>query len=332
MAQHGDQATHAASGLKLGVATGAALGAAPGAGTGTGTGIGGAYADGNTHDTTERASKGPGPAAVGRGHRPALNDWKFPSTPRVATPAPYEPQLIQSDARPSSPSIGTSHQQPVMDYFTHPVSMTAQQQLQPQQQLQLQLQQQQQQQVTQSYASSSGPFRDGSQTPKSPYSFSEAMDSIPTEDASVQHQAHGIRRNTHSQNHSQSQSQIQGQSHNHTQSHSQTHSQSYSHSHSQSQDSVGVSVEQHPGILHNLPAYQHQMLHDAAQPGHSTVPSGTHLLVHQQQQLGMPLMPHQLQTPSEFALKMLFTQFVKMAEAKLNAMVHLPLVSSSSLG
>ncbi|KAF9096534.1 Cell morphoproteinsis protein PAG1 [Mortierella sp. AD031] len=39
----------------------------------------------------------------------------------------------------------------------------------------------------------------------------------------------------------------------------------------------------------------------------------------------MSLMPHQLQTPSDFALKMLFTQFVKMAEAKLNAMVQIPL-------
>ncbi|KAK3842159.1 MAG: cell morphogenesis N-terminal-domain-containing protein [Linnemannia gamsii] len=39
----------------------------------------------------------------------------------------------------------------------------------------------------------------------------------------------------------------------------------------------------------------------------------------------MLLLPHQLQTPSEFALKMLFTQFVKMAEAKLNAMVQIPL-------
>ncbi|KAF9967252.1 Cell morphogenesis protein PAG1 [Mortierella alpina] len=73
-------------------------------------------------------------------------------------------------------------------------------------------------------------------------------------------------------------------------------------------------------MLHNLPAYQHQMLHDIAQPGHIAAPNGTLL-----QQPGMSLMPHQLQTPSEFALKMLFTQFVKMAEAKLNAMVHLPL-------
>ncbi|KAK3819569.1 MAG: cell morphogenesis N-terminal-domain-containing protein, partial [Benniella sp.] len=35
-----------------------------------------------------------------------------------------------------------------------------------------------------------------------------------------------------------------------------------------------------------------------------------------------------MQTPSEFALKMLFTQFVKTAEAKLNSMIHLPLQDS----
>ncbi|KAG0357861.1 Cell morphogenesis protein PAG1 [Gamsiella multidivaricata] len=193
------------------------------------------------HSVQESASAkaGPGPAAVGTGHRPALNDWKFPSTPRVATPAPFEHPSNQLDeqhlAGASSPAIGQlhqfQHQQPAtMDYFNHPTSSY----------VQTTQQQQQQQQPQPPYSSSNSQFRDGPQTPRSPYSFAGSLDGMYAE-----------------------------------------------------QQQSGPSQE----------------IHIQLQNGGQ----------------GLALSPHQMQTPSEFALKMLFTQFVKMAEAKLNAMVHLPL-------
>ncbi|KAG0244404.1 Cell morphogenesis protein PAG1 [Actinomortierella wolfii] len=71
---------------------------------------------------------------------------------------------------------------------------------------------------------------------------------------------------------------------------------------------------------------QHVRQHDVAQPGHVSLhsPAAEYGVAFEQGNVS----PQQLQTPSEFALKMLFTQFVKMAEAKLNAMIHLPLQDS----
>lgn len=278
------------------------------------------------------SSTGPSASAanVGSGHRPALNEWKFPSTPRVATPAPFEPQpqqqQQQQDSLPtgaSSPAINQmaqfQQQQQPLDYFNQPTSsyaLSAQQQLQ-QQHLQHQQQQQQQhlqhQQNSQPFSinlgGGGGQFRDGAHTPRSPYSLIGSKDNIhgepPSQDALLQLQ-NGL---------------LQAQS-----------LQRSSHSHSQSQDSIGTATEL-SGMLHHMPAYHYQLQHDVAQPGHSLPPPPPPpphdlQLLQEQQQQGLSLMPHQLQTPSEFALKMLFTQFVKMAEAKLNAMVQIPLVRS----
>ncbi|KAK5799013.1 cell morphogenesis N-terminal-domain-containing protein [Linnemannia elongata] len=278
------------------------------------------------------SSTGPSASAanVGSGHRPALNEWKFPSTPRVATPAPFEPppqqQQQQQDSFPtgaSSPAINQMaqfQQQQPQDYFNQPTSsyaLSAQQQLQ-QQHLQQQQQQQQyqlqHQQNSQPFSinlggGGGGQFRDGAHTPKSPYSLIGSKDNIhgepPSQDALLQLQ-NGL---------------LQAQS-----------LQRSSHSHSQSQDSIGTATEL-SGMLHHMPAYHYQLQHDVAQPGHSLpppppLPPHDLQLLQEQQQLGMSMMPHQLQTPSEFALKMLFTQFVKMAEAKLNAMVQIPLQDS----
>jgi hypothetical protein len=277
------------------------------------------------------SSTGPSasPANVGSGHRPALNEWKFPSTPRVATPAPFEPPPQQQDSHPtgaSSPAISQmaqfQQQQQPLDYFNQPTSsyaLSAQQQLQQQH---LQQQQQQQQHQAQHQQNSQpfsinlgggggGQFRDGAHTPRSPYSLIGSKDNIhgepPSQDALLQLQ-NGL---------------LQAQS-----------LQRSSHSYSQSQDSTGTATELSGiGMMHHMPAYHYQLQHDVAQPGHSfppPPPPPPHdlQLPQQQQQQGMSLMPHQLQTPSEFALKMLFTQFVKMAEAKLNAMVQIPLVRS----
>ncbi|KAF9196952.1 Cell morphoproteinsis protein PAG1 [Haplosporangium sp. Z 11] len=259
------------------------------------------------------ASTGTGTAAVGKGHRPALNEWKFPSTPRVATPAPLDLQHSnQQDGLGASspgfsqlPQFQQQQQQQAMDYFNQPTSsytMSTQQQLQQQQLHQYQLQH-----PAQSFNAAMGQFRDGPHTPRSPFSQTEFADSA------ISDQQPGPLQDTHAQ--------IQGVQRS-SQSQTKTHSQNHGHSHSQSQDSIGASID-HSGMLHNLPAYQYQLLqHDIAQPGHTLEqnPAPT-----QHQQHGLALTPHQLQTPSEFALKMLFTQFVKMAEAKLNAMVHLPL-------
>ncbi|KAF9585887.1 Cell morphogenesis protein PAG1, partial [Lunasporangiospora selenospora] len=88
-----------------------------------------------------------------------------------------------------------------------------------------------------------------------------------------------------------------------------------------------------------MPAYQyHQTQQDTAQPGHSMATDHGppaqqqgHSQHHQNPQLSLQQLPQgpagpsqQLQTPSEFALKMLFTQFVKTAEAKLNSVISLP--------
>ncbi|KAI8602189.1 cell morphogenesis N-terminal-domain-containing protein [Dissophora ornata] len=277
------------------------------------------------------ARAGPKPAVVGPGHRPALNDWKFPSTPKVATPAPLEHFSSPFDG-PSSPNMAQlqqfSHQQPVaMDYFSQPTSLyslTAQQQQQQQQQYPLLHQQQQFQQQQHSYSSSTnnGQFRDGSQTPRSPYLFAGSMEASMAEQLQ-QHQA--------------------GYSSQETNVQVQQGGQLSNHSHSRSQESVGASINQ-LGMLHHLPpVYRLQLQqHDLAQVGHGNPAlhqeqqqqelqelqeqEQQEEQQHQQQeQQAMALSPHQMQTPSEFALKMLFTQFVKMAEAKLNAMVHLPL-------
>ncbi|KAF9151583.1 Cell morphoproteinsis protein PAG1 [Linnemannia schmuckeri] len=260
-------------------------------------------------------------ANVGSGHRPALNEWKFPSTPRVATPAPFEPQPQLQDSLPtgaSSPVINqmAQFQQPQqpLDYFNQPTSsyaLSAQQQLQQQHLQQQQQHQLQHQQNSQPFSinlgGGGGQFRDGAHTPRSPYSLVGSKDNIhgepPNQDALLQLQ-NGL---------------LQAQS-----------LQRSSHSHSQSQDSIGTATEL-PGMMHHMPAYHYQLQHDVAQPGHSLPPPPPPhdlQLLQQQQQQGMSLMPHQLQTPSEFALKMLFTQFVKMAEAKLNAMVQIPLQDS----
>ncbi|KAF9931130.1 Cell morphogenesis protein PAG1 [Linnemannia zychae] len=252
----------------------------------------------NTHNDNRTASSGlqgssnaslANPANVGSGHRPALNEWKFPSTPRVATPAPFEPQL-QQNSLPTGASSPAIHQlsqlQQPPDYFSQPTSSYA---LSAQQHLQQQFLPQHQPQPLQQ---SSQPFSinlGGS---------SHLHGEPPNQDALLQLQ-NGL---------------LQAQS-----------LQRSSHSHSQSQDSIGTATEL-SGMLHHLPAYHYQLQHDVAQPGHSLPPqpppSDVQLL---QQQQAMSLIPHQLQTPSEFALKMLFTQFVKMAEAKLNAMVQIPL-------
>ncbi|KAF9908249.1 Cell morphogenesis protein PAG1 [Linnemannia zychae] len=268
-------------------------------------------------ETGSSAGPAANPANVGSGHRPALNEWKFPSTPRVATPAPFEPQLpAQQDSHPmgaSSPAINQMaqfQQQQPPDYFNQPTSsyaVSAQQQLQQQHLQQQQQHQLQHQQNSQPFSINLGQFRDGAHTPRSPYSLPGSKDTIhgepPSQDALLQLQ-NGL---------------LQAQS-----------VQRSSHSHSQSQDSIGTATEL-SGMLHHLPAYHYQLQHDVAQPGHSLPPPppphDVQLLQQQQQQQqqGMSLMPHQLQTPSEFALKMLFTQFVKMAEAKLNAMIQIPL-------
>ncbi|KAG0303961.1 Cell morphogenesis protein PAG1 [Dissophora globulifera] len=225
----------------------------------------------DTSASASAAAAAPGPASVGSGHRPALNDWKFASALRVTTPAPLEHPSSQFDGNgPSSPAMSQYRQFPqpatTLDYFNQPKSsyaLTAQQQQQHQQLHQQHQQHQQphhQQQHQQHHSSFSSTtnnsqFRDGSQTPKSPYSFAGSSDGMMAEQATA-----------------------------------------YS-----SQD-IGGSV-QYQGVQRNS------------------------VYLQDQQQLLQPqtLSPHQMQTPSEFALKMLFTQFVKMAEAKLNAMVHLPL-------
>jgi len=280
---------------------------------------------GGVRTAAASAGPAPGPAAIGAGHRPALNDWKFPATPRVSTPVPADlhmsgqfegqpHQLHQHIAAPSSPAPLQPHQfqqqqqqqqqqhqhqqqqqqqQQPLDYFNHPVSSYA---MQAQQQ---RFQQQQQQQS--SFMSHGDQHRDGTNTPRSPYSVIGSVDggvatdpfSGPLHDSSSIHNLQSAAQ--------QSQS-VQGSTH----------------SHSQSQESVD-----RQGLLQHLPTYQYQLQHDIAQPGHTPIPPAPSMAP--PQPLSSPL-PHQLQTPSEFALKMLFTQFVKMAEAKLNAMVHLPLV------
>ncbi|KAG0006355.1 Cell morphogenesis protein PAG1 [Entomortierella chlamydospora] len=246
------------------------------------------------HNAQESASTraGPGPAAVGSGHRPALNDWKFPSTPRVATPAPLEHQTNQPDASssPATSHLQQFHQQQPLDYFNQPTSSYT---LTPQQQLQQQQSHQQLQfQQHQSHSTNTSQLRDGSQTPRSPYSFVGSSDGLLIEQQAYSAQDSSI--------HLQSGVQARGP-------------QRSTHSHSQSQDSVGGSIDH--------PMYQYQLQNDVAQPTHAPLPDPSLL----QQPQGLTVSPHQMQTPSEFALKMLFTQFVKMAEAKLNAMVHLPL-------
>ncbi|KAG0054336.1 Cell morphogenesis protein PAG1 [Gryganskiella cystojenkinii] len=270
-----------------------------------------------------------GPSIVGAGHRPALNDWKFPTTPRVSTPAPSDihmgsqfegqPHQLHNNnmaAAPSSPTVLQPHQfqqqmqQQPLDYFNHPMSSYAQQRYQPMQQQQASFMSQQ----------SDHQFRDGTHTPRSPYSVIGSMDgtgggSYITSTIATDHYSGGgaaaggggTLQDSHSMNNLQSMTGQQTQS-----------VRGSTHSHSQSQDSVD-----RQGLLHQLPIYQYQLQHDVAQPGHTPIPDAS-LEQQQQQRLSSPL-PHQLQTPSEFALKMLFTQFVKMAEAKLNAMIHLPL-------
>ncbi|KAF9361397.1 Cell morphogenesis protein PAG1 [Mortierella sp. AD094] len=261
--------------------------------------VGAASINAGGHNVQESASAkaGPGPAAVGSGHRPALNDWKFPSTPRVATPAPLEHQTNQLDgsSSPATSHLQQFHQQQPSDYFNQPTSSYA---LTPQQQLQQQQLHQQLQFQHQSHSTNISQLRDGSQTPRSPYSFMGSSDGLLIEQQAYSAQDSSI--------HLQNGVQVRGP-------------QRSTHSHSQSQDSVGGSID-YPSMLHH-PTYQYQPQNDVAQSRHVPLPDPSLL----QQPQGLTASPHQMQTPSEFALKMLFTQFVKMAEAKLNAMVHLPL-------
>ncbi|KAF9115659.1 Cell morphoproteinsis protein PAG1 [Mortierella sp. AM989] len=260
------------------------------------TGSIGTTTGGNAQESAS-AKAGPGPAAIGSGHRPALNDWKFPSTPRVATPAPLEHQTNQLDesSSPATSHLHQFHHQQPLDYFNQPNSSFT---LTPQQQFQQQQLHQQPQYQQQSYSININQLRDGSHTPRSPYSF------VGSSDAQLgDHQASSTR-DTNVQIQSGVQVNIPQQ---------------INHSHSQSQESVGGSID-YPNMLHH-PSYQFQLLSDITQPRHDIEIPDPSLL----QQQGQGLSPDQMQTPSEFALKMLFTQFVKMAEAKLNAMVHLPL-------
>ncbi|ORZ22813.1 cell morphogenesis N-terminal-domain-containing protein [Lobosporangium transversale] len=305
---------------------------------------GGAYDNSSSITSNSSNNKGPGHIAVGPGYRPALNDWKFPMSSRVATPAAIEhyqdtttttaavatvttvassttaatlsPAIAQLQQFPHQhqqqsypyPSHPQHHQQQP-DYFNYPMPSYS---LTSQQELHQQLHYQQHQQPISYSTSNASQFRDGSQTPKSPYSFIGSSDGIFAENQFSQQL--------------DSYSQLQ-QQHTH-------------HNHNQSQDSVGATSidplqtqqqhqQQHPGTSHHHPhpSYLYQLQqHDAAQPGHIPIPVPDPELPQEQTQGPVAtLSPHQLQTPSEFALKMLFTQFVKMAEAKLNAMVHLPL-------
>lgn len=224
---------------------------------------------------------------VGSGHRPPLNEWKFPSTPRVATPALEHPPQSNYITEGTSGHDASRAQSPQLtDYFNHPASFSIH--TQP------------------SYTHNV--LREAVLTPRSPYlgaptegtDMPHFPDRVPNQDHSV-FQLQQLPSMQSAQS-SQTQSLLRG-----------------THSHSQSQDSVAPTSD-HSSLQHPIhhPSYLYQLQHDAPQPGH------TPLLNALPQDLS--LQPHQLQTPSEFALKMLFTQFVKMAETKLNTAIHLPLV------
>ncbi|KAF9434088.1 Cell morphogenesis protein PAG1 [Entomortierella beljakovae] len=235
----------------------------------------------NAQESKAFTKPGANSAAVGSGHRPALNEWKFPSTPRVATPAPLDLPTSQLDgsSSPAPNHLQQFHQQP-FDYFSQTTSSYA---VTPYPQLQ------------QHQSSHISQLKDGSQTPRSPYSFGGSSDGLSAE------QQHASTQDT---NNIQLLYQVKD-------------SQRSSHSHSQSQESVGGSID-HSNMLH------HSTQRFQSQSGNAQhIPMPDPPLLHQSQ--GLAVSPHQMQTPSDFALKMLFTQFVKMAETKLNAMVHLSL-------
>ncbi|KAG0033981.1 Cell morphogenesis protein PAG1, partial [Podila clonocystis] len=91
--------------------------------TGTGGGSGGGSGGGGVRTTTTTTTAGP--SMVGSGHRPPLNEWKFPSTPRVATPAlEHPPQLNYTTEGASAQDASRAQSPQLTDYFNHPASFS----------------------------------------------------------------------------------------------------------------------------------------------------------------------------------------------------------------